>query len=561
MSVLAGLHVLRPGWLLALPMVPLLAFWLRRQVRRRERWRLAVDAHLLPHLLETGAAAGGGARVRWLALAALLLALLALAGPAWRHERPPAWQARQPLVIALDLSSATLARDLPPTRLAQARAKLAALLGARTGGQVALVAFAEDAYTVAPLSEDAANVALFLDAVAPDVMPADGWHADRAIAWSQRLLRQAGATQGQILLLTDHADAAALAAAAQAAAAGDRVSVLGLGSARGGVYSSPTGLRQARLESASLQALAAAGGGRYQPITADLADVRALGVLDARAGNTGTAPGHGGERWRDEGYWLLPLALLCLLPAFRRGQSILLLSCVLWWSPMPAQAQAAADIRGSLWQRADQQAYARQQQGIDAYRRKDYARAITQFSRLPGAEAQYNLGNALAQAGRYAEAMAAYDRALRLQPGLADAAYNRQVVDKVRQQQRPPRNNQQNQQQNQQQSQQQSQQQRSGQGNPASMPARPTQPPAAEQQAQADAAQRHRMQQALHSSSPPAAAAPTPPVSVPRQETAAQRERRLANQAWLQRVPDDPGALLRARFQLEARRRQAGEAR
>ena len=39
-------------------------------------------------------------------------------------------------------------------------------------------------------------------------------------------------------------------------------------------------------------------------------------------------------------------------------------------------------------------------------------------------------------------------------------------------------------------------------------------------------------------------------------ETAEQRERRMANQAQLQRVPDDPGALLRARFQLEYQRRQ-----
>ena len=39
-------------------------------------------------------------------------------------------------------------------------------------------------------------------------------------------------------------------------------------------------------------------------------------------------------------------------------------------------------------------------------------------------------------------------------------------------------------------------------------------------------------------------------------ETAEQRERRVANQAQLQRVPDDPGALLRARFRLEYERRQ-----
>jgi Ca-activated chloride channel family protein len=39
-------------------------------------------------------------------------------------------------------------------------------------------------------------------------------------------------------------------------------------------------------------------------------------------------------------------------------------------------------------------------------------------------------------------------------------------------------------------------------------------------------------------------------------ETPAQREQRLADEAWLRRIPDDPGALLRAKFQLEHERRQ-----
>ena len=189
---LAQLHFLRPWWLLALLLVPLLAWRLRARARRRSGWREAVDAHLLPHLLEPGAAATGRAWARRLALLGLVLALLALAGPSFRKQAQPLWQSRQPLVVALDLSRAALARDLPPTRLAQARAKLATLLRERAGGQVALVAFADDAYTVAPLTDDAANVALFLDALAPDVMPADGQRVDRAIAWSQRLLQQGG---------------------------------------------------------------------------------------------------------------------------------------------------------------------------------------------------------------------------------------------------------------------------------------------------------------------------------------------------------------------------------
>ena len=42
----------------------------------------------------------------------------------------------------------------------------------------------------------------------------------------------------------------------------------------------------------------------------------------------------------------------------------------------------------------------------------------------------------------------------------------------------------------------------------------------------------------------------------PRAETPAERDRRLATEAWLKRIPDDPGGLLRAKFRLEYERRQ-----
>jgi Ca-activated chloride channel family protein len=208
----------------------------------------------------------GGVRGRlglWAGLLAFALAILALAGPSWRSTPQPLQQGGAPLVIALDLSSASLAGDLPPSRLLQARAKIATLLRERAGAPVGLVAFADDAFTVAPVTSDAANVALFLDALAPDVMPVDGSRPDRAIEWSVELLRRAGSERGDILLLTDDADGEAQAAASRALAAGYRVSALGLGSAEGAAYRKGDGsIAQARLDAASLRALAAAGGGR-----------------------------------------------------------------------------------------------------------------------------------------------------------------------------------------------------------------------------------------------------------------------------------------------------------
>ncbi|MBN8262772.1 MAG: VWA domain-containing protein [Xanthomonadales bacterium] len=577
LDALSQLHFLRPWWLLGLLALPALAWGLQRTARQRQAWRQAVDPHLLPHLLDAGDVRRS---VRpwghWSALLALALALVAMAGPSLRQEAVPLWQARQPLVVAMDLSGAMLARDLPPSRLAQARAKLATLLRERSGGQVALVVFAEDAYTVAPLTDDAGNVALFLDALAPDVMPADGHRADRAIAWSARLLGQGGFQRGRILVMTDRADADAFAEATRARASGYEVSVLGIGSVRGGVFDAPDGLDAARLDEGALQQLAVAGGGRYAALTPTDADLRALGVLVPAAGGAEAAQGEQRRTWRDDGYWLLPLVMVLALPLFRRGIGLALCLLLAFGVPMPparAQAQPASQSAadGGWWRRADQQAYARMQSGIADYRKGDYAAAIDKFAGNPSADGQYNLGNALAKAGRYDDAIAAYDRALKARPGMADAKTNRAIVDAARKR-KPPPGGQSPKQSDSGKPQGQPPSQDTPQGakdrqNPSPQPQQPgeqgrersqsaPEPPRdAQQQAQADAAQRRRMDAALRQQQGQrkAQAAGKPQ---PAPDTAEQRERRLANQAQLQRVPDDPGGLLRARFRLEDARRR-----
>ncbi|MEO6365952.1 MAG: VWA domain-containing protein, partial [Luteimonas sp.] len=254
---------MRPHWLWGLLAFPLMVQWWRARRRRDNVWRDVVDPHLLPHLLQ-GTPSRGAWSGFWLSTASFALALVALAGPAWRLGEQPLWQTKAPLVIALDLSSAITATDLPPSRLLQARAKIATLLRERAGGQVGLVAFAGDAFTVAPLTDDAANVALFLDALAPDVMPVDGGRADRGIEISAMLLRQAGFDHGDIVVLSDHADGDARDAAATALAAGYRVSALGLGTPAGAAYRKPGGsIAQAHLDAGSLRTMSGAGGGAY----------------------------------------------------------------------------------------------------------------------------------------------------------------------------------------------------------------------------------------------------------------------------------------------------------
>lgn len=566
---LQTLHFLRPHWLWALAgLLPGIALWRWRQ-RRADAWRETIDPLLAPHVLV------GARRRPWagLALACLAygLAVLALAGPSWRQQAQPTYQVRAPLVIALDLSSATLAGDLPPSRLLQARAKLASLLRERAGGEVALVAWADDAYTVAPLTDDAANVAVFLDALAPSVMPVDGQRADRAIAWSARLMRQAGFPRGRILLLTDHADATVVETARQEAAQGYATSVLGLGR---------PGVGAPALDEASLQALARAGQGRYARLQSDDGDLQALGVLDPRADSEAPGRTGAGRGWRDEGYWLLPpLLLLALLAFLRRAGTAGVLALLLLpaLATLPGAADAAEPADGSWWLRPDQQRQRQLAEGVAAYRKGDYAAAQAHFARVDSDEGWYNLGNALARQGRYDEAIAAYDRALARHPGMADAQANRAAVEAARQQSTPPAKASTAQNGGRQGSSSQSSASAGSQSDPAQagQPGTPgskrepgtegtpsqNTPADAGAQRQADAEQRRKMEQALARQRAQGTVPEqrgNPAGTAPVGETAAERERRQANEAWMRRIPDDPGSLLRNRFQLEYRRRQEG---
>ncbi|MET7141041.1 tetratricopeptide repeat protein [Xanthomonas sp. PPL139] len=612
MEFLQALHLLRPEWLWALLLLPLLGWsWWRRR-RRRDIWRRTVDPHLLPHLLARGDAKGRAG----LLLGALgyALAVLALSGPSWRQEQQPLWQARTPLVIALDLSARIDARDLPPSRLLQARAKLARLLHERAGGEVALLAYAGEPYTVAPLTDDAANVGLFLDALSPQVMPVAGQRTDLAIDWAAQLLRQAGFSRGDILVLSDQADAQAQQAAARAAGQGYHVSALGLGTAQGAAYRDDQGrLAHARLDAGSLRALATAGAGRYAALTPDDSDLRALGVLRPQEADATAADESHGRVWLDQGYWLLPPLMLLALLAFRRrgGAAVLLLVLAPLAMPLPvhaqaqaqaskapqAQTQASGPVAGGWWERADQVRQQRLDAGVQAYRKGDFAAAQQQFEGIDNDAGWYNLGNALARQGRYDEAIDAYDKALKLHPQMADAIANRAAVEAARKRQssqnsksgqqgkdgQQQKNGQQQsgQQQNgqQQSGQQQSGQQQNGQqkdqqqaqggqqqngkqrdgqrGREGAKDAQqaPPKPGDAQAQQQADAAQRQQMQQAMaqqggtdKQAAERAAAAAN--------ETPQQREQRQAVEAWLRRVPDDPGNLLRAKFRLEHERRQ-----
>lgn len=76
-------------------------------------------------------------------------------------------------------------------------------------------------------------------------------------------------------------------------------------------------------------------------------------------------------------------------------------------------------------------------QGVAHYRAGHFQQAATAFSQKKTPEAHYNRGNALAKAGQYQAAITAYEEALKHSPNHADAKYNLAIVKKLQNQTAP----------------------------------------------------------------------------------------------------------------------------
>jgi len=328
-SVINTFHFLRPFWLVALPLLWALVWWLARRHRGDGDWSGFIDAELLSALRLDTASVKGMRPWPWLALL-WTLAVLALAGPSWERDQTTAYRAPADWIFVLDLSPSMAATDIAPNRITRARYALDDLLGAAHDARVGLLAFSDEPYVVTPLTQDVATVRALLPPLAPDIMPSPGDHLAPALAQAEKLLQAAGTHDQRIVVLTDGFDdpAAVLAAAAKLKARGVTLSVVGVGTAGGAPLQSADGQfakdaqgrsQLARLDSDQLKQLANTGGGGYVDLAQVPGLINYLQAAPHAAGDAVAAQGVEVSHWRDEGVWLLPVLLLLAGLLARRG--------------------------------------------------------------------------------------------------------------------------------------------------------------------------------------------------------------------------------------------------
>jgi Ca-activated chloride channel family protein len=449
--MLQDFHFLRPLWFIALLPALLLCIGLLLRQRDQQQWLRYISPNLLPFLLDQVQQR----QRRWPLVGLLALwavAIFALAGPVWQKIPQPVERSNQALVICWDLSPSMLAEDIKPSRLVRSRLKLIDLLKARKDGQVALIAYSGEAYTVTPLTDDRGTIINLLPALNPASLPTVGSNPEMALSLALQLLADGGVRRGNILFLTDEIEPSALATIAdELSHVPHQLTLWGVGTEQGAPIPLPEGgfaknrqgeMVVARLNEDRLRQFATEQRAYYVPLVANNSDIETLlQLLSPIAPETSMAD-RTFDQWFEHGQYLALLLLPFVALLFRRGWIVgifLLVSVPLSLTPQQAQAFEWRD----LWLRQDQKAQkdleagdkeaakrfsTPERRGAALYQQGEFAEAAEEFAQGKDAIAAYNRGNALTRNGEFDKAIAAYDEALRQRPDFAEAKDNREIA-------------------------------------------------------------------------------------------------------------------------------------
>lgn len=202
------------------------------------------------------------------------------------------------------------------------------------------------------------------------------------------------------------------------------------------------------LEWENLQQLASATGAQIKRLSNNDRDITALlsSVTQLEQFKKDDDEKMEFDQWLDSGYWLvLPLLVLCL-GAFRKG-IILSIALMIFIGPKDSFAQTTlpdvllnGDQQGEKYfeqnpAKAAESFSDLKWKASSLYKAGDYQGALDIWQQFDDAQSLYNQGNALAQLQQIDKAIAAYEAALKKQNDLEDAKANKALLEQLKQNQ------------------------------------------------------------------------------------------------------------------------------
>jgi Ca-activated chloride channel family protein len=478
----------QPLWFFAFALLPALAaLFLRNEGRRVELLRKLVAARLRDRL----AGSASAAKRRWrlgVFLLGLACVIIGLAQPRFGYNWEESKRKGRDVLIAIDCSRSMLSTDISPNRIA--RAKLAAqdLIGMLGGDRVGLIAFAGTAFLQAPLTADYGAVLNSLSELDTDIIPRGGTDITAAIKEAKDAFGKGESDNRCLILMTDGEDLEEDSIKTAEEQNGTiRIFTVGLGSTDGSLIPLPGDhgatefvkdengqIVKSRLDEVRLRKIAESTGGFYVHLLSGPAEMKQIATEGLGKMNEKDIDVKMSRRPIERYQWPLAAGIALLAGSMLIGErkrvagrssgSVAALAAIALAMCLPSAARAKnggleaydrEDYSGAEQQFSDQLKRLPDSKalqfdlGAAAYKSGDYGKALDAFAKAVTSSdqplreaAEYNLGNTLYQRGaaqkekepkikEWKNALQHYDQALNIDPQNKDARYNRDLVQRL----------------------------------------------------------------------------------------------------------------------------------
>lgn len=261
-----------PGllWLLAVPALLVLHYIYKERTGRHPHFRVSVATPWKK----------GGVTYRnillhvpfLLRIFALVMIVVAIARPRTSEEFSKVDTEGIDIVMAMDVSTSMLARDLTPDRISAAKDIAIEFISQRPSDRMGIVVFAGESFTQCPLTTDRATLINLMKEVQTDIIE-DGTAIGNGLATAVARIKDSDAKSRVIILLTDgvnnSGEVSPQMAAEIAKTYGIRVYTIGVGKEGMAPYPvmTPWGVQvqnmKVEIDEALLQEIAEYTGGRY----------------------------------------------------------------------------------------------------------------------------------------------------------------------------------------------------------------------------------------------------------------------------------------------------------
>ena len=413
-------HFLRP-WILLFLIIPVFLRMKKIKIKgASSSWENICDKNLFEYLAVSNKKFKRKSFTKYVYIG-LISAIIAAAGPAWKKVETPSFIIENPTIFVLSLSPDMEVVDMKPSRLERAKFFISDILDVSKQGQFGLIAYSQEPFNITPITDDAKLIKSILPQVTADIMPGYGDRLDRAIDFAKNRLKQAGFSDGNIIILASDIGQRFDEALEKASNHGlEKYDIHVIDFSYDGTE--------------KLKLIASKGNGVYM-----LAKNNDAKLLTDRIKVINEEKTRASKNLRliylDFGYYLLIIPMFCLLMFFRKG--ILILFFILFAESAHAgfltnsNQDALKLFNNNEFEKALSLFNDKNWKSVTLYRLDRFEEALKEIENEKSELSMYNKGVILTKLCKYEDAKKMFDQVIKLNPNNDDAKYNIEKLNEL----------------------------------------------------------------------------------------------------------------------------------